>query len=53
MLSFRSSLVGVTASFAAASVLFVPALAEADATTPVPASPTTAAIRPGPVTCAT
>jgi peptidoglycan hydrolase-like protein with peptidoglycan-binding domain len=35
--SFRSSLVGVTATFAAASVLFVPALAEAD-TTPVSAS---------------
>jgi peptidoglycan hydrolase-like protein with peptidoglycan-binding domain len=38
--SFRSSLVGLTATFAAASVLFVPALAEAD-TTPAVAGGTT------------
>jgi peptidoglycan hydrolase-like protein with peptidoglycan-binding domain len=40
-LSFRSSLLGVAATFAAASVLVVPALAEADTTTPTPASTTT------------
>ena len=41
-LSFRTSLVGVAATFAAASTLFVPALAEADTTT-VSASTTTSA----------
>jgi peptidoglycan hydrolase-like protein with peptidoglycan-binding domain len=41
-LSFRSSLVGVAATFAAASMLFVPALAEAD-TAPVSTDTTTAA----------
>jgi peptidoglycan hydrolase-like protein with peptidoglycan-binding domain len=54
-LSFRSSLVGVTAAFAAASVLFVPALAEAD-TTPAPASTTTTTTSPSttaPATTAT
>jgi peptidoglycan hydrolase-like protein with peptidoglycan-binding domain len=53
LLSFRSSLVGLTASFAAASVLFVPALAEADATTPVPASTSTTSTTAAPTTTAT
>jgi peptidoglycan hydrolase-like protein with peptidoglycan-binding domain len=39
LLSFRSSLVGVAATFAAAATLFVPALAEAD-TTAVPTNTT-------------